>query len=97
MEFKIDIVTFSAILIAVICLSIYATEVVYARRIEKLKEICDELKRAIKREKKCVARLKQQCDIVKNAKNDGEVTLYADNVPYLTIKEGDLKKWIKYY
>lgn len=92
MEFKIDIVTFSAILIAVICLSIYATEVVYARRIEKLKMVCDELKRAIKREKKCVARLKQQCDIVKNAKNDGEVvTLYADNVPYLTIKEGDLK------
>ena len=92
MEFKIDIGTFSAILIAVICLSIYATEVVYARRIEKLKIVCDELKRAIKREKKCVARLKQQCDIVKkNAKNDGEVTLYADNVPYLTIKEGDLK------
>lgn len=53
--------------------------------------VCDELKRAIKREKKCVARLKQQCDIVKNAKNDGEATLYADNVPYLTIKEGDLK------
>lgn len=52
MEFKIDIVTFSAILIAVICLSIYATEVVYARRIEKLKMVCDELKRAIKREKK---------------------------------------------
>ena len=91
MEIKIDIVTFSAILIAVICLSIYATEVVYARRIEKLKMVCDELKRAIKREKKCVALLKQQCDIVKNAKNDGEVTLYADNVPYLTIKEGDLK------
>ena len=91
MEIKIDIVTFSAILIAVICLSIYATEVVYARRIEKLKMVCDELKRAIKREKKCAVRLKQQCDIVKNAKNDGEVTLYADNVPYLTIKEGDLK------
>lgn len=52
MEFKIDIVTFSAILIAVICLSIYATEVVYARRIEKLKMVCDELRRAIKREKK---------------------------------------------
>ena len=85
MELKIDIVTFSAILIAVICLSIYATEVVYARRIEKLKIVCDELKRAIKREKKCVAR------VIKNAKNDGEVTLYADNVPYLTIKEGDLK------
>lgn len=91
MEFKIDIVTFSAILIAVICLSIYATEVVYARRIEKLKIVCDELKRAIKREKKCVVRLKQQCEVIKNAKNDGEVTLYADNVPYLTIKEGDLK------
>lgn len=30
-------------------------------------------------------------DIIKNVKNDGEVTLYADNVPYLTIKEGDLK------
>lgn len=65
MEFKIDIVTFSAILIAVICLSIYATEVVYARRIEKLKMVCDELKRAIKREKKCVARLKQQCEVIK--------------------------------
>lgn len=91
MEIKIDIATASCILIAVICLSIYATEVVYARRMEKLKEICEELKRAIKREKKCVARLKQQCDVIKNAKNDGEVTLYADNVPYLTIKEGDLK------
>ena len=91
MEFKIDIVTFSAILIAVICLSIYATEVVYARRIEKLKVVCDELKRAIKREKKCVARLKQQCEVIKNAKEEGTVTLYSDGVPYLTIKEGDLK------
>ena len=63
----------------------------YARRIDKLKMVCDELKRAIKREKKCVARLKKQCDIVKNAKNDGEVTLYADNAPYSTIKEGDSK------
>lgn len=92
MEFKIDLVTFSAILIAVICLSIYATEVVYARRIEKLKIVCDELKRAIKREKKCVARLKQQCDVVKNAKEDCTVTLYSDGVPYLTMKEGDSKK-----
>lgn len=91
MEFKIDIVTFSAILIAVICLSIYATEVVYARRIEKLKMVCDELKRAIKREKKCVARLKQQCEVIKDAKEEGTVTLYSDGVPYLTIKEGDLK------
>lgn len=91
MEFKIDIVTFSAILIAVICLSIYATEVVYARRIEKLKIVCDELKRAIKREKKCVARLKQQCEVIKNVKEDGTVTLYSDGVPYLTIKEGDFK------
>lgn len=91
MEFKIDIVTFSAILIAVICLSIYATEVVYARRIEKLKMVCDELKRAIKREKKCVARLKKQCDMVKNTKENGTVTLYADGGPYLTIKEGDFK------
>lgn len=91
MDIKIDIVTFSCILIAVICLSVYATEVVYARRIEKLKIVCDELKRAIKREKKCVARLKQQCDIVKNAKETGTVTLYADGVPYLTIKEGDFK------
>lgn len=91
MEIKIDIVTASCILIAVICLSIYATEVVYARRMEKLKEICEELKRAIKREKKCVARLKKQCDVVKNTKENGTVTLYADGVPYLTIKEGDFK------
>lgn len=91
MDIKIDIVTFSCILIAVICLSVYATEVVYARRMEKLKNICDELTRAIKREKKCVARLKQQCDIVKNAKETGTVTLYADGVPYLTINEGDFK------
>ena len=91
MEFKIDIVTFAVSLIAVICVCVYTMEVVHARRIEKLKNICDELTRAIKREKKCVARLKRQCDVVKNAKNDGEVTLYADNVPYLTIKEGDSK------
>lgn len=90
MDVKIDIVTFAVSLIVVICICVYAMEVVHARRIEKLKNICDELTRAIKREKKCVARLKQQCDIVKNAKNYGEVTLYADNVPYLTIKEGDL-------
>ena len=91
MELKIDIVTFAVSIIVVICICVYAMEVVHARRIERLKNICDELTRAIKREKKCVARLKQQCDIVKNAKNDGEVTLYADNTPYLTIKEGDLK------
>lgn len=41
--------------------------------------------------KKCVARLKQQCDVVKNAKEDGTVTLYSDGVPYLTMKEGDFK------
>lgn len=91
MEFKIDIVTFAVSLIVVICICVYAMEVVHARRIERLKNICDELTRAIKREKKCVARLKQQCKIIKNAKNDGEVTLYVDNIPYLTIKEGDLK------
>lgn len=96
MEFKIDIVTFSAILIAVICLSIYATEVVYAQRIEKLKEICDELKRAIKREKKCVNRLQRQCEYlqaVKDAKEGEEVIcLYADNMPYTCKKrKGDLK------
>ena len=50
------------------------------------------MRRAIKREKKCVARLKQQCDVVKNTKENGTVTLFADGVPYLTMKEGELKK-----
>lgn len=91
MDIQIDLVTFAISLIAVVCVCIYVMEVVHARRVEKLKNLCDELRRAIKREKKCVARLKQQCDVVKNAKEDGTVTLYSDGVPYLTMKEGDFK------
>mgnify|MGYP000911526430 CR=1 FL=1 len=91
MDIQIDLVTFVISLIAVVCVCMYAMEVVHARRVEKLKNLCDERQRAIKREKKCVARLKQQCDVVKNAKEDGTVTLYSDGVPYLTMKEGDFK------
>ena len=91
MDIQIDLVTFVASMIAVVCVCMYAMEVVHARRIEKMKIVCDELQRAIKREKKCVARLKQQCDVVKNAKKYGTVTLYSDGVPYLTMKEGDFK------
>ena len=91
MDIQIDLVTFVISLIAVVCVCMYAMEVVHARRVEKLKNLCDELQRAIKREKKCVARLKQQCDVVKNEKEDGTVTLYSDGVPYLTMKEGDFK------
>lgn len=92
MDIQIDLVTFVVSLITVICVCVYAMEVVHARRVEKLKNLCDELQRAIKREKKCVARLKQQCDVVKNAKEEGTVTLYANGVPYLTMKEGELER-----
>lgn len=92
MDIQIDLVTFVISLITVICVCTYAMEVVHSRRIEKMKIVCDELQRAIKREKKCVALLKRQCDVVKNVKEDGTVTLYSDGVPYLTMKEGDFKK-----
>lgn len=91
MDIQIDLVTFVISLIAVVYVCMYAMEVVHARRVEKLKNLCDEQQRAIKREKKCVARLKQQCDVVKNTKENGTVTLYSDGVPYLTMKEGDFK------
>lgn len=92
MDIQIDLVTFVISLIAVVCVCMYVMDTVHARRIEKMKSVCDELQRAIKREKKCVARLKRQCDVVKNAKEDGTFTLYSDGVPYLTMKEGDFKK-----
>lgn len=92
MYIQINLVTFVISLIAVVCVCMYVMETVHARRIEKMKIVCDELQRAIKREKKCVARLKQQCDVVKNAKEDCTVTLYSDGVPYLIMKEGDFKK-----
>ena len=43
MDIQIDLVTFVISLMAVVCVCMYTMEVVHARRVEKLKNLCDEL------------------------------------------------------